>query len=176
MEHLFGSTPILNIIFLILSLIGLALAIVSINISRKIKRPVFNYRSFNLINSEKSNVPNLSVQIGNMEIKTLTLTQIAFWNQGKDVINSVDVAPLSPLRVVCKNCEIVSSEITYTSSPTNNFSLVFNKQECKILFDYIANNVHNPIKLTQQLRRKLTHTFPGKDFHYCTQQTSCIAA
>ncbi len=38
------------------------------------------------------------------------------------------------------------------------------------------NQVHNPIKLTQQFRPKLTHTFPGEDFHYNYIQISCAAA
>lgn len=40
----------------------------------------------------------------------------------------------------------------------------------------IIPGVHNPIKLTQQFRRKLTHFFPGKDFQKHSHHISLAAA
>jgi len=43
----------------------------------------------------------------------------------------------------------------------------------RLIFNIV---LHNPIKLTQQFRRKLTHHFPGKDIHKPTDHISPVTA
>jgi hypothetical protein len=45
-----------------------------------------------------------------------------------------------------------------------------------IWFTYVRPQVHNPIKLTQRFRRKLTHIFAGVKLHEPLHYTFSVAA
>ena len=140
--NIFDSTPTLNIIFLLLAVISVLFGIVSIYISRKSKIPIYNLKSFNLINSSKILLPDLQIQYSDKIITNLTFTKVSIWNIGKEIINNSDIAPLNPIRILTQNCNILSANIDFVKELSNNFKIAIseNKKEVQITFDYFASD------------------------------------
>src|SRR5687768_8751353 len=97
-----------GVIGIIIGIVGLVLAVRSI----KKKDPVYLIKSINLIKGYSSRYENLQVSYANRAIENLTVTTIAFYNRGSDVINREDIVNIEPLRIVgSNNVEILDAKI-----------------------------------------------------------------
>lgn len=71
----------------------------------------------------------------------MTVTKVAFWNNGKETINDVDQAPTDKLRVLLdEKYEILESELIFETSHTNNIKLRNDQNVINIDFDYFDYN------------------------------------
>ncbi|WP_139195558.1 hypothetical protein [Halomonas daqiaonensis] len=88
-----------NSVFLTLAIAGISLSIYFYLQSKREKRPVFNVRTFPLIQNSLGTVPELSIAFKNKPVKTLSLTRLAFWNSGSETITKDDIVGADPLRI-----------------------------------------------------------------------------
>lgn len=138
MKFIEELTP-LNVIFLLLSVASIAISFYLYKIGKREKRPVYNVRSFNLLNNQATKVEGLEFVYKGRKIKNLTLTKVALWNQGKETINSNDVAPQDNIRIELRDkYEILDHELAYMTKQANNFRTVLSQDSKTILieFDY----------------------------------------
>lgn len=133
-----SANPWLNFLFLILAVGSIIISIILYLRSRKEKILVYVTRSFNLIHNSVVKVPGLSIKYEGNTLDALTLTKIAFWNNGKGTINSNDIAPTDNLAIFPnEDILILEAAITYKSRESNNFSVAKKGNSVAVNFDYI---------------------------------------
>ena len=117
----------------IASILGLVLGLVIFFPAQK--RPFYSVRSFNLINDSSSTIENLDIKYkvcnDNRQkedckleaIKSLTVTQILFWNGGRTKIDKTDVDD-NPITIVASDDnKILEAKVVHISNDKTNFSL-----------------------------------------------------
>lgn len=126
-------------IFGVFGAIGTIFAIFSWIRYRKFKRVAYLLRTSKII-EKKNEIPQLRVIYGNEIVENLSLSRIAVFNDGNDVIDSSDMSRNDPLRIVIpKNFRILDARLFYVRSEANSFSLQISREEnaVRINFDYM---------------------------------------
>lgn len=136
-----------NPFIILLGIIGGILSIISIPLSfyfyfrqKKEKILCFAIKSNTLVRNLSGIFRRVKVLYDEAPVENLTVTQIAFWNAGKEPIRKEDVATSEPLVVIASNGNsILDVEIIKHNESSNNFdrTLTEDKKKCFILFDYI---------------------------------------
>ena len=143
LKHLyyFANNPLLTLITLFLAIVGIILACYFYRKSRKTKKPTFAIRSLNLVRNFKSKLKELELRYAGQEVEDLTISRVAFWNNGTDTMHSNDIANADPLRVVINPIyEMLDVEVICVNKNANQFRTAKSekqKSEFKILFDYL---------------------------------------
>jgi hypothetical protein len=141
--NILDDITLINIIFLILAIGGILISIYLYNKSKREKIPLYNIKSFNLLDENLTKVKDLGFIYKGKNINSLTLTKFALWNQGKETINSLDVAPTDKIRIeILNGYEILNVEEKYVKKEANNFSFTLSndKKIININFDYFHFN------------------------------------
>jgi len=126
-----------------LGIIGILLAIIFYLKGKKYIKPTYSIKSFNLINDFSGKLSKLEVFYSQKKIKNLTITRIAFWNDGNLIIRKEDIAPIDPIKVsVDDKYEIFEAEIIDgTTKEANNFELIrLDEKSIIITFDFLSHN------------------------------------
>jgi len=158
----------LQLIFLSLALLSIIVSIYLYLKSRKRKKPVFDKRSINVISDTIRNLGDIDVKYKGDEIDNLTVTKVAFWNNGNETINENDQAPTDKLRIsLGEDFIVLESEILFQSSKSNNFQVTNSTNYISISFDYLDPKQGCIIKLIHTGRSSsdvsLLGTFKGSD-------------
>ena len=120
-----NANPWLNLIFLILAIVSILATVVSHVLSSRRKMPCFDKRSIRLVEEKAAKMPRLRIFYDDERIENLTLTRVAIWNAGNDLVEPGDLAPADRLRLeVTSPAKLLGSDITYVSTPANNFRLI----------------------------------------------------
>lgn len=93
-----GGTA-LNIVSLALGIAGVLSSIYFYIRSKREKRPVFHTKKFQLVKDKVSDVQGLAIMFEGQQVKTLSITKLAFWNAGARTIDRADIVESDPLRV-----------------------------------------------------------------------------
>lgn len=129
-----------NMITLILALIGIFLTIYFAVKSRRKKEPICLMRTISLISSNVKKIERLNILYRKIEIENLSVTKLAFWNNGKETIRSSDIAPKNPIQITIKSdFRILSCDIIYQKNESNGFVLKLSADKKNIIvsFDYV---------------------------------------
>lgn len=86
------NTSIINIIFFLLSILGIFLTLFFYFKSKKQKVPLYGTRSINLIKGKANKIDDLEILFKGDKVQYLTITKLLFWNAGKETIHRSDVA------------------------------------------------------------------------------------
>jgi hypothetical protein len=133
----FQNNPLLNILFLILALLGIIATFYFYFKSIRKKDPTFSIRSINLIKDKINKIEGLEIKYQEDKIKNLSISKIAFYNNGKDTIKSSDVASKNRIRIeITKGNKILDSDIVFEKNKSNNFNVNLKKNIVEIDFDY----------------------------------------
>ena len=125
----------LNIVFLLLAIFGIAVSAYTYKKSKRDKRLVFKSRSSKIISKKDFSFPKLSFQYDGNEIEDLIMTEISIWNYGTEPFKAEDVVKTDCLRI-----ESLRDTIIY---------------ECQI---EVANE-HNEIKFKQLSENEVRFNF-----------------
>lgn len=88
--------------------------------NKRIKQPKCVLGSKNIIKDFSSKINKLEITYDRNKIQTLTVTKLAFWNQGKDTINYSDVPKSDLIRVQVKgNYKILDVKVLYQKRESN---------------------------------------------------------
>ena len=156
MIKLFDNNPWLNVLFLILSIVSIALAYFFYYKSIKEKKPVYNWKTYPLFQPNPIVGNKIEIKYNGNQIDNLSLTKFAFWNAGRESIRYEDIAPNDPfLIIVDKGVNILDFQIVEQNT-INNFSLEkINDQTIKVNFDFtdfndgiIVNIFHSRLRKT----------------------------
>jgi hypothetical protein len=133
----FQNNPFLNVVFLCLALIGVLATIYFYFKSIRKKEPTFSIRSINLVKDKINKIKGLEINYLNEKINNLSISKLAFYNNGKETIKSNDVANSDPLKIEIKNNgKILDADIIFQKNIANNFKLSLKKNKISIEFDY----------------------------------------
>ena len=133
----------LNVIFLFLALGSISISIYLYLKSRKRKIPTYRMKTFNLFKDRVATIDKVKITYSEYPIENLSITKVAIWNRGNDVINYMDIAPKNPIEIrTIRNSEILDAQIIHQQNENNNFSLQFSedKKSIRIKFDYFYKN------------------------------------
>lgn len=123
----------------VIGTIGILIGAFGIIRSRKFKKPAFITKTFRIIGHEKE-LSMLAIAYGNRIVKTLSITRVAVFNNGNQVIDVSDVAKKDPLRIgVSKNSKIFGARFSYVKNEANGFSLKIDEERnfIEIEFEYM---------------------------------------
>jgi hypothetical protein len=108
--------------------LGIILAVIGIIATYralKNKKPVYAIISQILIQNFDPLLPNLSIKFKGENVKNLSISRIAFWNDGKETINKTDISQAEPLMIeITKGCRILDVKLILTSNTANQFELL----------------------------------------------------
>lgn len=138
-----AANPYLTIIVYFLSFLSVLLAILLYYKSRKIKIPLYTIKTNNIIADYISKISLLNVLYSGNQIDNLSVSKIAFWNNGNEPIKNNDIAKKDPLRIILKNnSKLLDAKIIDNINQANNFNLITsdNGSVIEITFDFIAKN------------------------------------
>lgn len=145
-----STSPFLPIGSFVLAIFAVVMAIFFYVRSRRSKVPLYTKRSFNIIQDFSTKLSYLTVQYKNETVDNLTITKLAFWNDGRQTINMIDIAEADPLRIsAIHNSKILSAEVIYSRNPANRFRISDIEQytSTKLLFDYLDRNEGGVIQI-----------------------------
>lgn len=143
MAQWLNQNPWLNLVFLGLGIAGIVTSVFLYIKSKREKRPCFNKQSYVLVQDRLSKIDAIQILYRGQSIRNLTLTKLAIWNGGRDPIDRQDVAPTDPIRIeIVGTADLLSSELTHSTTRANNFSIQPDLTEKKITisFDYFGRN------------------------------------
>jgi hypothetical protein len=136
--EIFNGGPLLNFLFFCIAVISLIITFIFYVKSKREKKLVYVTKSFGLIQDSISSIDNLSIKYNDEDVKSLTLTQISFWNDGRDTIKSDDVAKSDTLKVKLNDeCKVYSAKLTKTQKETNEISIETENNQVYIMFSYL---------------------------------------
>jgi hypothetical protein len=142
MLNFITSDPRFNIVSLALAVLSVVLAIIFYYRSKSVKIPCYGRKSQTLVTPELMEHSPLRVTFNSKPVETLTMTYVAFWNDGKATIGGEDVAATDPLRIVAdEKCDILAAEIICSNRPANGFKVNLRRQDrvVHINFDFVDN-------------------------------------
>ena len=160
-----NKNPWLNLLFLVLAILSIALSIFLYIRSKKEKRPYFSIRTFQLIEDKLNKIEAVEILYRGQRVDNLALSKIALWNKGKDTINNHDIAPKDPLRLVVRpECKILGAEIIYTRTEANNFTIKpdLDRGEIRINFDYFHTNEGLVIQVYHTEKTRMSLFYSGQ--------------
>jgi len=129
----------------LIGIIGIVIGYILYRASLIGPRPVFQYRSINLIEKEKQALPSdVEIFFRGKKVSRLTKTYIIFWNSGKSTLYGKDIVDDDPLRFSFgKDAEILMARILKITKKMNKFEARINPKspnEVIINFDYLDPN------------------------------------
>jgi len=121
----FKGNPILNFISLLLGAIGIFFSFYFYAKSKKNRKPTYILRTINLVRESIQKIKTVDILYGGNKIENLSLTKLAFWNDGKETIDYRDVASNDPIKICIDNrYEILNAEIVFHKNIANDFKII----------------------------------------------------
>jgi hypothetical protein len=137
------ASPYFTISGFLIGIFGIIAAIIIWQLSIKNKKPVYTIKSFTIIHDFKSAMPNLSIKYKNTEVKNLTISKLAFWNEGRETINKEDISKADPLKIKSINdVTILDKHIIFSTEKANMFKIIDieDPKEFSFDFDFVDKN------------------------------------
>lgn len=137
--ELFNSNPLLNAFSLFLAILGIIFTSYFYFKSKKNRIPIYILRTVNLVRENVQKIDTVNILYAGNKVNNLSITKIAFWNDGKETINNSDVAQNNPIRlIIAKDCIFLDAEIIYQKNPSNDFNISISSDNkyVDIAFDY----------------------------------------
>lgn len=138
-----NQNPWIVFITMIFTLLGVIIAVFFYLKGRRLKEPRYSFRSHSLIKDFTQQINGLGITFAGQPISSLMVTKMAFWNRGKDTINSSDIPMLDPFEIKIQDqYEILSAELILKTNESNQAicSIYPDKKTVKIAFDYFDQN------------------------------------
>lgn len=105
---------------------------------RKYARLSYATVNFNLVQDYVERIPNLQVAYAGKRVLSITVSRIAFWNSGTDILNGSNIAPGDPLRFEIPEGKILEWQLVEATNPANQISLSLRSNGAlHISFDFL---------------------------------------
>lgn len=135
----FNGGSLLNVTTFVLAIIGIVSSIYLYFKGKKCKKPTYILKTTNLVRENIQKIDSVDILYSGNKIKNLSVTKVAFWNNGKDTISNNDVAKKSPIRLTIKEDFIfLDAKIVFQKNQSNDFSITVSNDNkfIDIKFDY----------------------------------------
>jgi len=148
-----ASTPWVTLGSFALAFFGILLAIIFYFRSQKNKTPCYEEASNTIIEGLHKSLDGLEIHYkGNIQ-ERITVTKVAFWNDGKETIDKSDTVEKDPLRIELPNSiEVLDIQVIDVSSNSNSVSIknaivTKDKTTYTLDFEYLDNNDYFVIQI-----------------------------
>lgn len=116
-----ASNPLVTLGSFALAIFAIVLAIIFYFRSQKNKTPCFEEKSNTIIEGLHKSLDGLQVQYKGTVQERITVTKVAFWNDGKETIDRADLVEMDPLRIeVPISIDILDIQVIAASSDSNS--------------------------------------------------------
>jgi hypothetical protein len=116
----FVRNPWFQLAAFAVGIFGIVLAVLFYVFSRRYKRVWYVVRSFTLVQRERVTVSQLQVLFSNKPVQALTISKIALWNSGNDVLRHKDFPPMDSLRIAAVDgVDILDASIIQVNSDSS---------------------------------------------------------
>src|SRR5262245_54413665 len=118
-------SPLFGLINFALAIFGLIVGYILFLKSRRLKEPCWAMQTINLIQGISAQLSDLEVRFREQRVENISISRIAFWNQGAETIERSHIPAGSPLKIVTSKEEIrlLDARIVQTNHPSGNFSV-----------------------------------------------------
>ena len=138
--ELIVANPWFALLSFLIAIIGVITAVFFYYRGKKVKSPCYAIQSFNIVRDLVSKIESLEMLYDGTPIKNLTVTKIAFWNAGRDTINSEDIPTTKPLIIRTRGeSKILDAKVHSMKNPANRLSISTSEDQLssKIEFEYL---------------------------------------
>ncbi len=145
-------------------LLNVMLAVVLYLKSRRTKEPRFAMRSNKLLGDPTSRLEALEVRYAGQRITNLTITRVAFWNNGKATIHGQDIAAADPLLLKMRgDCTVLDLQLLSVTNPVNQFTakMTPDSSGVAVSFDYLDRGEGGIVQILHTGRSSLDLTLAG---------------
>ncbi|MFA5031578.1 MAG: hypothetical protein WC614_01030 [bacterium] len=145
-----SKNPVINGISFLIGFVGFVLAIIFYIKSKKLKKPIYWMKTFELLKGEEK-FSKMSILYEGAKVNTVSLTKVVFFNAGNETIDSGDIAQNDPLRIeIGGGTKILDKDIIYVKNKANNFRLEETGQNniLNIQFDYLDKEEGGVFQIT----------------------------
>lgn len=136
---LFTDNSYINFLSFLFGLGGIIFTIYFYIKGKKVKKPVYMIRTINLVREKIKKIDKINILYNGNSINDLSITKIAFWNEGKETIDNNDIAKNDPLRLSISNDYMfLDAKIIYQKNTANDFKILMSQDHkyIDINFDY----------------------------------------
>ncbi len=141
-----------TVISVLIGSIGILLAIVFYLRGRRFKKLSWAIRSNNIFTDVPTLSDKLKVIYSEKEIKTITISKLAFWNNGTEHINDTDIAPADPIKIATnEGVQLLDWTILQRTNESNRITVTQptpNGNHLFINFDFLDKNDGFLIQIT----------------------------
>lgn len=143
------TNPLFTLISIVIGIVAIVLAIVFYSRSKKVRKPTYFIKSNNLVTGFSKKLGKLQLLYGRTSVENLTVSRIAFWNDGAETIEASNIVEADPLRIEAGgDCDILDAYIIQENNKANKFKVeLANSKLVKILFDYLDKGEGGVIQL-----------------------------
>jgi hypothetical protein len=138
-----AQNPWITLLTITIALIGVILTIIFYLKGRRKKSIRYSIKSDCLFEDFVEKITGLSIQFSKKQIKTLTVTKIAFWNDGTETINCDDFPSNDTFSIsIDNNYDILDVSVIHSNKDTNNIKINLSKDRKKIdlEFEYLDHD------------------------------------
>jgi len=117
------------------------------------KEPVYYQKSKNLVEESSQKIEQIKTTYKGINLSNLSLSEIIFWNNGRQTIQKSDLDTANHLRVIThKNNKILEAKILYSNNLSNQFTINLseNYDYINFSFDYLDKNQGAVIQIVYQ--------------------------
>jgi hypothetical protein len=136
---LFNGNPYLNLFSLLLAILGIIFTIYFYFKSKKNRNPTYIIRTINLVKEKIQKIETVEIKYGGEIVENLSISKIALWNDGKETINSNDVANNNKIKIKINNdYRFLDAEILFQKNEASDFKCFISNDNLfiNIEFDY----------------------------------------
>lgn len=133
-----------------LAVFGIIIAVVFYYKGKRLKNPTFSIRSFNLVKDFSKKLANLEVFYSGDKVENLTVSKVAFWNDGNETIRQDDIASSDHLKININDKYVLYDvEVLASTNKANQFNIhKENNISALITFEYLDPNDGAVIQVT----------------------------
>ncbi|PWF62803.1 hypothetical protein CBX96_14330 [Shewanella sp. BC20] len=119
-----ATNPIVTLGSFSLAVLGIVLAVVFYFKAQKNKTPCFEKSSNTIIEGLHNSLDGLEVRYKGSVQERITVTKLAFWNDGKETIDKSDLVERDPVRVyIPEGVDVLDIQIISVSEESNSVSV-----------------------------------------------------
>ena len=131
-------SPIIGLAGPILAVFSIILAIIFYRRSQRFKEPSWAIKNLVLIEGYSTKISDLEVTFKDQRIENLSVSRIVFWNEGKETIDSKDIAQANPLRIsTIDKVNILDAKVIANNNPSSQFDVLDDEKVALLKFDYL---------------------------------------
>jgi len=137
----FLQSSLFNLVGALIGIGGIILAIIFYRRSKRVKKLSYAVRSFSLVSSSTSSLPEFLATYKGCPVTNLTAVKMILWNSGNETLAYSDIAKADQIRIsLPPKVEILDVRVNVPSNPANLLKVHRNPEinEADIKFDYLG--------------------------------------